>query len=519
MSLHRRDFLRTLGVAGLGAVVAPRAVVSWLPQQTPRRTAASVEGPGVATTAYMDALWDESVGLIRSPEGLPHPVRESSWTRSVSWRATTMVTPSAPAAIETVVSKQYNSPGAVFHGSFALRHRPAAAADGRDAVHRVRPELAPVHRHRPRDGRRALRQASSARSAPTRSSAIELAADGRARRPRPARLLEHRDHARVAARLHRQHEGGEALAKQVAARYRDAGALDEYNSPTYDGVALYALCASGARSHRRACSPSSATSSTTGCGATSRARTTQACGTCAARTAARTGWTCPRTPARSGSGSGASSATTARRSPTSRSRSSTPATCASARSSSCSTAAVPGGARRSLSSSAGRARACRRAGHVGGDVVAREGRDGWAAAPARPCASAAPQMHPATVHWARRVRSGCGAAPRSTPRLPKSASSTSRSRRPASRDRHHRRARPRPGAGHDTEWALPGSTWTCSARVPMSGPTPMEEASRSSTAGDPPARRHPDLMPTTAASEQLLAIGEPRRGPRAIMRS
>jgi hypothetical protein len=202
-----------------------------------------VEGPGPATTAFMDGLWEPDLGLIRFPfEQGPPPVRETSWY------ALGLLTRDAPGdqkraltAIETVVSKQYDAPGEVYHGSYAryAGDPPVPPPPVREFV-----EFDPnwrqfigtalalaVLRYGERLG--------SLRTDVERS--IELAATGEPNgRVQPDYSNIALMHAWLLAHTGSRREG-EALARAIARRYRRAGALDEYNSPTYDGVALYGL--------------------------------------------------------------------------------------------------------------------------------------------------------------------------------------------------------------------------------------------------------------------------------------
>ena len=80
-----------------------------------------VEGPGPATTAFMDRLWDPDLGLLHAPfeRGRP-PVRETAWyALGLLARGLPGDRERATVALETVVSKQYDAPGEPFHGSFA----------------------------------------------------------------------------------------------------------------------------------------------------------------------------------------------------------------------------------------------------------------------------------------------------------------------------------------------------------------------------------------------------------------
>jgi hypothetical protein len=241
----RRDFLRVAGVTGLGAVVAARGSSAWQLDDVVavRARARGGRTPGAATTEFMDPLWDESLGLIASPfNELPPVVRETSWyALGLLARHGAGDVDRARHALETVVARQYNSPGTVFHGSFP-RFSGDAALPPANATPFV--EFDPNWRQFIGTALAiaALRYGDAlgpARAAIERS--VDLAAAGEP----PDRIQP--DYSNIAI-MHAwllAHTGarreGEALAVAIAERYRNAGALDEYNSPTYDGVSLYGL--------------------------------------------------------------------------------------------------------------------------------------------------------------------------------------------------------------------------------------------------------------------------------------
>ncbi|HUF85581.1 MAG TPA: hypothetical protein VMQ81_13440, partial [Acidimicrobiia bacterium] len=240
--MNRREFL--LGSAGAAGLLG-------LPRRRLRIPAGMVTGgggpsadrPGPATTAFMDTLWDESLGLIRFPfEEQPPPVRETSWyALGLLQRDGDGDTDRARRALETVVSRQYVSPGALFHGSYARygTDPPLPMPEAREfaefdpnwrqfigtalalAVERFGEQLG---------GLRADAEAS-----------IDLAAAGeRIDRVEPDYSNIALMHAWLLAYTGAKKEG-EELARAIARRYRKAHALDEYNSPTYDGVSLYGI--------------------------------------------------------------------------------------------------------------------------------------------------------------------------------------------------------------------------------------------------------------------------------------
>jgi hypothetical protein len=229
--------LGTVGIFGVPDLRRATQVLASVPGRT------DTSGPGPVTTAFMDGLWDEKLGLIRFPFGqAPPPVRETSWyALGLLQRGQATDSDRARRALETIVAKQYNSPGSVFHGSY-----PRYSGDPPLPPPNATPfgEFDPNWRQfigtaLALAAGRFGQQLGSLRSDVERS--VELAAAGE----QPDRVQA--DYSNIAI-MHAwllAHTGarreGESLAREVARRYRQAGALDEYNSPTYDGVSLYGL--------------------------------------------------------------------------------------------------------------------------------------------------------------------------------------------------------------------------------------------------------------------------------------
>ena len=247
--MGRRAFLQSVGGLAAGVALAGAGCGSGesssrrAPAKEKEKTTEKVEGPGPATTAYMDALWDDQLGLIRFPlEQAPPPVRETSWyALGLLQRDEGDDRARARKALETVVARQYDSPGALFHGSYPRfsGDPPLPPADAQEFVQFdpnwrqfIGTALAlSVERFGDRLG--------GLRADVERS--IELAAVGE----RPDRVEP--DYTNIAL-LHAwllaytgSRREGEELARTIAGRHRAAGALDEYNSPTYDGISLYGL--------------------------------------------------------------------------------------------------------------------------------------------------------------------------------------------------------------------------------------------------------------------------------------
>ena len=242
---NRRDFLRAVG--GVGAAASVFAVTGAglsRREDRPMATApAPVDGPGPATTAFMDPLWDPDVGLIRTPFDQGPPL-----VRETSWYALGLLTRDGPGdrkragtALETVLGKQYDAPGQPFHGSFAryADDPPVPPANAREFI-----EFDPNWRQFIGTAlavavERYGKELGSLRGG--LDHAVELAVAGE----RPDRIKADYSNIAIMQAWLLAHTGskrdGEALARAIARRYRRANGLDEYNSPTYDGVALYGL--------------------------------------------------------------------------------------------------------------------------------------------------------------------------------------------------------------------------------------------------------------------------------------
>ena len=153
--------------------------------------------------------------------------------------------------------------------------------DGRGRMGRLRPQLAPVPRHDVRGRPSSVRPPVAVES--RLRAAIDLAIAGEP----PDRVSpQYSNIALMRAWL----EEDEGFAAAVVDSYDEHGAFDEYNSPTYYGIDLYAISlwrtfpvADASRPGVTSCGPR--------CGTTSPAGGIPGCATSAVRTAAATGWT------------------------------------------------------------------------------------------------------------------------------------------------------------------------------------------------------------------------------------
>jgi hypothetical protein len=258
VELARRDFLRSaaalsaagwLGVgcssddSSSGSASTSTSTTTAAAGPTTTTTAPGVEGPGPATTALMDGLWDEGESLIGFPfnASAPGQVRETTWyAHGLLARDGDGDLERAKAGLRSVIDRQYVQPGAIFHGSYPRTAAdPAVPPDGVEFVdfdpnwrQFIGTALAmAVLRHGDRLG-------------PLRAD-LERSIDLAARGERPDRIQPDSTNIAVLQAWLLAHTGdvagGEQLADAIAALHDQAGAFDEYNSPTYDGVTLYGL--------------------------------------------------------------------------------------------------------------------------------------------------------------------------------------------------------------------------------------------------------------------------------------
>jgi len=197
-----------------------------------------------ATLALMDPHWDHDLGMCADPSAGPGSVRGTLWyglglllrgDDDRAWRA-----------ISRVLEHQYDEPGTAWHGTFARSaHEPHPPADAQMWVHYdpnwrqfIGTVLALV-----------LECYDAPRLVAERMlRAIRLATEGEPEgRVVPAysniALMRAWLDAWAGLRLgeRRWVERGEAMAHVVQERFARHGCFDEYNSPTYYGIDLYAL--------------------------------------------------------------------------------------------------------------------------------------------------------------------------------------------------------------------------------------------------------------------------------------
>ena len=201
-----------------------------------------------ATTAWMDRWWDDDAGLLWNPpgsfEGVVEP-RSVHLVRETAWYAIGLLRRDGPrrpgraeAALDAVVGHQYDEPGQPWHGTFVRFPEWAAADGGRDGVDRLRPELAPVPRHRPGGGHHRLRSAhrASPRGPATPSTSPWT--------PEPPDRVPP-TYANIALlRAWLDAWAGEpttATPRAIVDTFRRHGCFTEYGSPTYYGIDLLAL--------------------------------------------------------------------------------------------------------------------------------------------------------------------------------------------------------------------------------------------------------------------------------------
>jgi hypothetical protein len=222
---------------------------------TPPGTVADL---ATATLAWTEQWLDPDIGLLWNPEGSfdeVAPPRSIHLVPQSAWFALGLLARDGPgdrstaaAVIDRLLDTQYDEPGSVWHGTFRRFHetpdpRPGAVEwvdydpNWRQFIGTT---FALVLR---RFGDR-IDDALAARIGAAIRSAIEGEPPERVQ-PSYSNIALMRAWLEVEAG-HREGVGawierGEALGRAVAERFGRFGAFDEYNSPTYYGIDLYAL--------------------------------------------------------------------------------------------------------------------------------------------------------------------------------------------------------------------------------------------------------------------------------------
>lgn len=195
------------------------------------------------STAWMDGSWDDDRGLYRSPRSGRHLVRETVWyALGLLQRGDT---DRAIRALGAVLDQQYAAPSRIYDGTF--RRTPEDPDPGREARiwadydpnwrQFIGTTLALVLEHDLPEALRARIDGAVLRCAQTEppdrvpASYTNIA------------LMRAWLDAYAGERFgdDDRRARGESFALDVFARFERLGAFDEYNSPTYYGVDLYAL--------------------------------------------------------------------------------------------------------------------------------------------------------------------------------------------------------------------------------------------------------------------------------------
>ena len=202
-----------------------------------------------ATTGWCDAWWDPEAGLLWNPEGsfdelAParslHLVPQSAWyALGLLARDGTGDRERATRALDRLCDLQYDEPGSVWHGTFARfpewpPPRPGAV-EWVDYDPNWRQFLATTFTL----CRRSF--ALPARLDERLGAAIDLAIAGE---PADRVGAWYSNIALMKAWLDAEHGdriAAEGFATEIVARFDEHGAFDEYNSPTYYGIDLFAL--------------------------------------------------------------------------------------------------------------------------------------------------------------------------------------------------------------------------------------------------------------------------------------
>lgn len=208
-------------------------------------------GRDLAATAvaWMDDHWDDAAGLLQRAVHGPHAVRESAYyALGLLLRGGDGDGARASRALGAVLGNQYDAPGRVHHGTFARAPEepppPTAPVEWRDYDPNWREFIGTTLALILRDHESALPPALVARI----DDALRRAVAGGLARALPAAytniaLMHAALLCFVAARLGEPTLAarGEAFAREIHGLFRQTDAFNEYNSPTYYGVDLYAL--------------------------------------------------------------------------------------------------------------------------------------------------------------------------------------------------------------------------------------------------------------------------------------
>lgn len=203
----------------------------------------------VAAFGFCDRHWDDERGLVRAPTGSGlgrrndedvHLVRESAWyAYGLLLRGRH---DQAVRCLEAVLDLQYDEPGTGWHGTFARFAEIPVPGTGavmwRDFDPNWRQFVGTILALMVRDFGPVVDV----------DRALALAIEGEPTDRIPARYS---NIALMKAWLDVEvgdRQRGEALAEEIATLFFDTGGFDEYNSPTYYGIDLYALALWATRS-------------------------------------------------------------------------------------------------------------------------------------------------------------------------------------------------------------------------------------------------------------------------------
>ncbi|CAN5785320.1 hypothetical protein BH24ACT3_BH24ACT3_12350 [soil metagenome] len=208
------------------------------------------------TLAWCDRWWDDDIGLWWNPpepgqlaQPTVHLLPHSVWYGlGLLLRDRTGDTERAVRLLTTVCDHQYDEPGQVWHGTFTLVHEAPHPQPGARMWTDYDPNWRQFIATAFLLGEATFCDRLPAPLVARMDAAVTLAVEGEPPDRVPANYANialkkawlevevgHRDgDAALVAR-------GEDLAREVVAGYDTHGALEEYNSPTYYGIDLYAL--------------------------------------------------------------------------------------------------------------------------------------------------------------------------------------------------------------------------------------------------------------------------------------
>ena len=214
-----------------------------------------------ASCAWMDRYWDEALGLLWSPGDVADPLHPQPgpghMVRESAWYALGLCRRNAPGDVErairalgAILANQFDEPGRVYHGTFRVTaeapHPPKSPVEWKDYDPNWREFIITTLAILLSEHERRLPPALLDQM----DRAIRRAAEGALTRGLNAAYtniaLMHAFMLYFAGQRLNEPAwtlSGEAMAQEIYRLFKSHAAFEEYNSPTYYGVDLYALAA------------------------------------------------------------------------------------------------------------------------------------------------------------------------------------------------------------------------------------------------------------------------------------